>query len=629
MNNGGGIGPTGTPPTRAGQAGSAEMPSINKPGFKQRKAPTDPAASMGPVDRVKTLKDPLDLDKLRRNPDLVDEADTFSLPSDEYRNKHEAGRADGSLPWKRPPNADAELESTWRQWEKIENSLQGLARKPGLSEAQLVSMARDQRLVEELVHALQRREKKDGGPEAKKARAYMDAVLNHWRQRHPMTQPFRSKGTGTSAYLEGKADAIRLVRASRPSLGVADDALVLLEDLYTDILNEPSLAHRVSTAQREQLGRDLQTLYDLVETGKANGWLPEAGQPPPDPGAQEYMEDKISKLAASISSHVQKILATNSSMEDDAALERFDHRRKGQVSAAKAFLSAASALEIPPGTAPRFVAPRKQVADALIKAHPVRGREIMDSLPPGYVTGLLAQGAYVEDLARNLMDRADLLHVSQSGFGEGTLRLAFLDGLSKAIRFSNGRALSSWQAALVRRSVTMLALAGAPRSKIRKVRDSLVSRMRAASGRGGTEGKQNVEGSVSIFLWDHQSFHSLSSYRREIERSVADRDSAERQKWRPLMNLHTAMDNLSAVLEAGCSVDDALKVFDHDMEVLDEEDDDMGLGDIVSAQGDGLPAIPLQPIGGAQANEHLSQIGQPEHPYTYLLTPAVEDSDDD
>ena len=652
MTNGGGIDRTRKTPNVAGQAGGAqdtEMSSTPKLKLKQNKTPAEPAAS-APTVRLKTLRDPPDLNEPNGRRELDDEDGDISLPSDEYRNEQKAGPFAGNIRWKRPKNARDELKVTWRQWERVANTLQRLAQRPGLPDAQRASIERDQNLVETLVRTLQRKELADDSAEAQKARSFMKVVLNlRYGQRH-MTLAFRPKQAEVNVYAEKRTDAIRFIRASRPPLSVAEKALADIDDLYTDISNEPSRAHKLDAAQREQLRRDLQTLRSLIEAGKVNDWLPEADQETPDADSQNdmedktstklnYMERKISELAASISSHVQKILAPNRSIEDDAARDRLDRERQRQVSAAKAFLSAASALEIPPGTEPRFVEPRKQVADALIKAHPVRGREIMDSLPPGYVTGLLAQGAYVEDLARNLMDRADMLHVSQSGFGEGAGRFAFLKGLWKSIRFSNGRALSSWQAAQVRRSVAMLALAGAPRSEIRKVRDSLVSGMRAANGRVGTEGKRNVEGSVTIFKWDEQSFYSLSSYGRQIERTVDGRDSAEQQKWEPLMNLHTAMDNLSAVLEAGCSADDALKVFDHDMKVLGAEspdhddlkvsDDGMGFGDIVPAQS-GVSAISLQPANGdAQADGRLPAISQPEHPYAHLLTPTVENSDED
>ena len=647
MTNNGGIKPTNSSPREVSPAGGpqgAEVPLTNMPALKQRKTATHPAASTPSSDRIKTLKDAVDPDKLGGEANLDHDAASSSLlPSEQTQNKQRTGPSAGNVLRERPSDADVRLKWTWQGWEKTANTLQDLANEPGLSDAERVAIDRDLRLTEELVLTLQGKELTDDSLDAKDARSFMQEVLSLRYGRRHMSPGFRPGQTEENVYAEKRAKAIRFIRANRPSLGVAEDALEEIEDLYTDILNEPRLAPAMSTEQRKRLGRDLETLHDLIVVGKTNGWLPKAGQSVPDPRSQRYMEDKIRRFAASISDHVNEILTTKNDREDDATLNQLRDERGQQARDAKIFLSAAANSYIPPGTAPSVVVARQQIADLLVEAHkggrrrgPGRGREIMDSLPPGYIAGLLARGVTIDDVARRLTRCADLLHVSESGFREGTGRFAFLkEGLWKGIRFSNGRALSSWQAAQVRRSVAMLVLAGAAKPDIRRVRDSLVSELRTASGRIGTKGKQNVEGSVSFFLWDQQSTYSLSNYQQEIERTVANRGFAERERWLPLTNLHTVMDNLSTVLlDPGRPVTDALKVFDHDMKALganptaDPDAVDEG-NDVLFSDVAADPLPPNTASTPSRLTGPLPGIDQPEHRYAHLLKPAVDESEDD
>lgn len=632
MTGNGGVKPTNSSPRQVGPADEpqgTEVPLTNMRGLTQRKSPTNPAASAPTIGKNKTLMDSVERTEPGDGLDLGDDVDSRSrLAGDELRKERKTGPSAGNVVQKSPPAPNENLKWTRRAYERFGKTLLGLANSRGLSDEERLNIDRDVRLAAELIEVLERKKLKDESSEAQDARSFMEAVLNFRHGRRHMTHAFRPGRTEENTCAEKRAEAIRFVRANRPSLGVAGDALVNIDDLYTDILNEPRLAPRLTAAQRKQLGRDRQTLRDLFNVAKINGWLPAVDRPDPDSRAQKdredntdsraqnYMQDKISELAASISDHVDKILTTNGKPEDDAELEQLRRGRRQQVRDAKTFLSAAANSYIPPGTAPRVVVARQQVADALVKAHPRRGREIMDSLPPGYIAHLLDRGVTMNDIARRLTRCADLLHVSQSGFGES---------FWKGIRFSNGRALSSWQAAQVRRSVAMLVLAGAPKSEIRKVRDSLVNELRAASGRIGTKGKQMVEGSVSFLLWDKQSTYSLSEYRQEIERTVAHGRFTEKERWVPLTNLHTVMDNLSTVLrDPGCSADDALRVFKHDMKAL---------GAKTAADPDAVEEndeVPFSEAGTTpgQLTGTLPGIDQSEHPYAHFLTPAVEGPQD-
>ena len=210
------------------------------------------------------------------------------------------------------------------------------------------------------------------------------------------------------------------------------------------------------------------------------------------------------------------------------------------------------------------VTPRwAQIAETLAQAHAVRGQEIMDSLPPDYVAGLLRRGETLESLVARLAACGHLLHVSETSFKKGVGRGALLKdpvkGLGKGIRGGGGRALSSAQAALVRRTVAMLALAGAGPSDIEAVRDALVAGMGVVNGRAGDGRRQDTDALP-------QECDSLASYPGQIDPTPADTSFADRQRPLPLIGLHAAMSNVLDVLETGGSAAEALEGLRRDLD---------------------------------------------------------------
>ncbi len=524
--------------------------------IRQRTSVAPSPASLGAVATVKTLADAFD---------------PSAVPSAKFERKGPGYEADGRITWTRPPDARDDLTSTWRALENLVGSLSDRANprvasdledeftdKPDVSDRDLLDMVRDQRLAEDLLHGLQKAGLDDDSREAQDARALMGSIGTRARLRLVEGQTAATSiilRDAERAYAEQKADAVAFIRAMRPKLPPADSAVRQLEDLYTDLSNDRSLEPVFGARARARLGRDLQTLHELVQAGKRNGWLPGRGQPSADPASRAYMEAKACDLANSIFADVHSQLGNPGADERARDIAEAGRLRGPLAADARDYLAALDRFDRAPKSA-SFVMPRQIITDALVEAHDTRGREIMDSLPPDYLANLLARGENAHTLADRLRRCSDLLHVSRTGIRRGFWR---------GLRNLGSRELTSWQAAQVRRTVAMLALSGASRPEIRAVRRELIEEMRAANQQIGVRNRQNVEGSVSILSWDARPFENLSTYTGHLEKVVAGRGATEQRRWLPLTNLHTAMNNASLLLQAGGSASDALAALNHDL----------------------------------------------------------------
>jgi len=542
--------------SEANQATTTSAQVSNIRNVRSRAKPAPSPASIGAVATVKTL---------------ANDFDPTDLPSATYERMAPAHAAGAQIAWTRPPDASDALTSTWRTLENVVGSLSDHANKPALadlddefadrpdmSDRDLLEMARDQRLAEDVLQSLQQAGLDDDSREAVNARALMTTINARWRQRLP--------GGGAAANASGrarierdyekqKADAVAFIRSARPKLPPADRAFRQLEDLYADVSNDRRLEPMFDARSRARLGCDLQTLHELIQAGKRNGWLPGNGQASTDPASQRFMEAKICRLADAIAADIHGQLGRRDGRENGQDLIRAGRQRDALAADTREYLSALARFERAPKTA-SFAVPRQVIADALIEAHDTRGREIMDSLPPGYLADRVAGGESAQTLADRLKNCSDLLHVSRTGIRRGFWR---------GLRNLGSRELTSWQAAQVRRTVAMLALGDAPKPVIKAVREKLIDEMRAANQQIGTRNRQNVEAAVSLLSWDARPFESLSTYTGRLEQTVAGRSAAEQRRWLPLTNLHTAMNNVSMVLQAGGSASDALTVLNYDL----------------------------------------------------------------